>query len=332
MTAVTGLLHGLPWVTWRQHRAALAGVAALLGSVAVALVVQGVTTRNGYAQLGLDTCGGPDGLGLAHCPVSLGVFLERYSDWAVIVPRFAAFLPGVIGMFVGAPLVARELETGSFRFAWTQGRSPVRWLVVKLLLLAGALTAFGLAFAAAAGWWTGPWLPLMGRMEPGRFYEMTGVVFAARALFGFALGVLIGTLIRRTVPAIAVTGAVWVAAVWSSVLYLRPLITAPLVLTPTSPLVTRTGWIGAEWLQNPAGSQVDVKSAAYVDLLLQAKHDGVPASGFDRWLTQHHWIRLLDYQPADRFWHLQLVEGAAYLLVALLLAATAVAVVRRRVA
>ena len=119
------------------------------------------------------------------------------------------FLPGLIGVFVGAPLVARELESGTFRFAWTQGRSRVQWIVTKLVLLAIVLTALALAFSALFTWWYGPFDAITGRMAPYGAYEISGLVFAARTLFGFTLGVAAGLLIRRTVPAMAATAAVW---------------------------------------------------------------------------------------------------------------------------
>jgi hypothetical protein len=56
------------------------------------------------------------------------------------------------------------------------------------------------------------------------------VVFAARTLFGFTLGVLLGLLIRRTVPAMAATAVAWVAVVVPSMVWLRPLIQKPITV------------------------------------------------------------------------------------------------------
>ena len=44
-------------------------------------------------------------------------------------------VPALIGMFWGAPLIAHELETGTFRLAWTQSVSRRRWLLVKMGLV-----------------------------------------------------------------------------------------------------------------------------------------------------------------------------------------------------
>ena len=53
-------------------------------------------------------------------------------------------VPALLGIFWGAPLVARELETGTYRLAWTQSVTRTRWLAVKVALV-------GLASVAVAG-------------------------------------------------------------------------------------------------------------------------------------------------------------------------------------
>ena len=123
-------------------------------------------------------------------------------------------LPGLIGVFVGAPLVARELESGTFRFAWTQSPQPGPVDRHQARPARGVLlTALALAFSALFTWWYGPFDAITGRMSPYGAYEISGLVFAARTLFGFTLGALLGLLIRRTVPAMAATAAVWAAVV-----------------------------------------------------------------------------------------------------------------------
>ena len=42
-------------------------------------------------------------------------------------------VPALIGAFVGAPVLARELESGTSRFAWTQGFGRWRWTLAKLV-------------------------------------------------------------------------------------------------------------------------------------------------------------------------------------------------------
>lgn len=136
--------------------------------------------------------------------------------------------PGLIGMFWGAPLVAREFEDGTFRLAWTQSVTRTRWLVVKLAVV-------GLASMAAAGllslvvtWWSGP----LDRTDLNQFatFDQRGIVPIGYAAFAFALGVLAGALIRRTLPAMFVTLAVFVAVRLTEFSWLRPRLLHPVLL------------------------------------------------------------------------------------------------------
>jgi hypothetical protein len=321
-------LRGLGWVTWRQHRVALAGCLALLGSVGILMVVNGLDMRSAYTRLGLRSCGSIDG---ASCSAPLALFEQQYQSWAMFLPRFLLFAPALLGMFVGAPLVARELESGSFRFAWTQGRGRVSWVVAKIAILAGVLSALTLGFSFLFTWWFEPWQPVLGRMSSGQSYEVSGLVFAARTLFAFTLGALLGTVIRRTVPAMAATAAVWTAVVWSSVLYLRPHIQAPLVVPTDSTLITSRGWTVSSWIQDAAGHQYGAKSSKIIGLYNQARADGVNSDGsFRAWLVRHGYTDWSSYQPDTRFWHFQTIEASAYAVLALLLAAATVWWLRRR--
>ena len=319
---------GLSWVTWRQHRIAMLGVVVLLGGLGVFLLLSGLAMHHDYRSLGVAACADPNS---QSCAFPSGLFSNRYSGWAMFLPRFFMFIPGALGVFVGAPLVARELEAGTFRFAWTQGRSRGQWIVTKLVLLGVVLTALALAFSALFSWWFGPWDRIMGRMVAGQAYEVTGVVFAARTLFAFTLGAFLGAVIRRTVPAMAATAAAWLAVAWPGVAYLRPLIKGPLVVRADKLTEISNTWTIKDWYQDPAGHHIS--ATALTALSARAKADGVTTGdGFTHWLMQHGYTQWVSYQPNDRFWHFQLIEGSGYLGLALILAAVTVWWVRRRTA
>src|SRR5215475_4450820 len=116
----------MAWVTWRQHRAALGGVAVLLGALAGYLWLSGLQMHHSYAS----ACSQASSLA---CAMN---FTGRYGITAIFVSILLQAVPALIGAFTGAPLLARELETGTFRFAWTQGIGRLRWTVAKLVLLA----------------------------------------------------------------------------------------------------------------------------------------------------------------------------------------------------
>ena len=167
-------------------------------------------------------------------------------------------------------------------------------------------------------------------------YEVSGLVFAARTLFGFALGALLGLLIRRTVPAMAATAAIWVAVVVSSMLWLRPLIEKPIttvgaVAKGVSPGhgVPLNATVISHWLQDPAGRHV-----GFDDLFQQAtlSNGGNPPSPgqYNAYLAQHHISAWVSYRPNNWFWHFQTVEASGYVILAVLLAVATVLILRRR--
>jgi hypothetical protein len=326
-------LRGLTWVTWRQHRLALAGVLTVLGGLGLFLLFNGLAMHHAYTNLGLNTCGTLDS---PSCQSQLTAFEHDYRTLPDVLPHYLMILPGLIGMFVGAPVVARELESGTFRFAWTQGRSRVQWVVTKLVLLAVRLTALTLAFSALFTWWYGPMDAITGRMTSNGAYEISGLVFAARTLFGFTLGALLGLLIRRTVPAMAATAAAWFAVALPSMIYLRPLIQHPITTLghpgkgaiAGSHVPVNADVIG-NWIQDSSGHH-----ASFDSLFQQAivrDHGTIPSPGqFDTWMTQHHYSQWVSYQPNSWFWHFQTIEASGYAILAVLLAIATVLILRHR--
>ncbi|MFI5062808.1 MAG: ABC transporter permease subunit [Streptosporangiales bacterium] len=190
----------MAWVTWRQHRAALAGVAVFLGALAVYLWLTGLQMHHAEAA----SCHPAGSLG---CAIN---FTGRYGETAIMVSIALQAVPALIGAFIGAPVLARELETGTFRYAWTQGIGRLRWTVGKLVPLAVAVTAVAGAFTVLFAWYNQPWVAA-GYVTPfsARVFDLLGVAFAAWTLAAFAIGVLAGMLIRRAVPAIAATLAAY---------------------------------------------------------------------------------------------------------------------------
>ena len=196
----------MAWVTWRQHRVALVGLAVLLGALAVYLWLQGRQMHHAY------------GSAIACHPASSGACVNAINDFTStynltaqkITPLLLQAVPALIGAFLGVPVLARELETGTFRYAWTQGFGRWRWTLAKLVLLGVAVAAIAGAFSVLVSWYYQPYL------VPGRLYDPTsalahwlfdlrGVAFAAWTLAAFAIGALAGMLIRRVVPAIVAT-------------------------------------------------------------------------------------------------------------------------------
>jgi hypothetical protein len=314
----------LSWVTWRQHRATLAGVAAVLGGLSLLLLVTGLHIRAVYSGLGLAAC---HPVTTRSCTAQLTLFNEQYDGWATALTALLQVMPVLLGVFAGAPLLARELETGTFRFAWTQGAGRIRPVVVKLILLGLALTALAAAFTVLFAWWYRPFYPPGTILLKPDVFDLSGVDFAAWTLAAFALGAFAGAAIRRAVPAIGAALAGYATLALAVPFYLRYRIyQAPVVAHLTRPgqhLIPGRAFVVRTWLTWPSGQPLGPSAIYAVQHQRAAAH--VPA-----WLAQHRYGQAVAFQPATRFWHFQLIEGGWLLVLAILLGAATIWLVRRR--
>ena len=136
-------------------------------------------------------------------------------------------VPGILGVFWGAPLVARELEAGTYKLAWTQSVTRTRWLAVKLALVGLSTMAVAGLVSLMATWWSSP----VDRVNMTVFtsFDQRALVPMGFALFAFALGVTAGVILRRTVPAMATTLVAFVATRLLMNHYVVPRLLSPTV-------------------------------------------------------------------------------------------------------
>jgi hypothetical protein len=325
----------LAWVTLRQRRGAIIGTSVLLGLFAVYLLVMAIIQDNAYAAV--TACHPAAAL---KCQQLAQAFTRNYwggggrvisSGGAQTISSLLFAVPVLLGAFVGAPLLAREFESGTFRFAWTQGAGRTRWAVSTLALPAVLLTAVTGAFTGLFYWYFRPFLAdgQVSEMLPLAF-GLLGVVFAAWTLFAFAVAAFTGTLFRRTLPAMAVTLVVYIILAIGTATVIRPHYETP---------VTTQGWNGAagggwgisSWVEAPDGRVLSQGG-------LDARSQHLPASvqnspspdAFTNWLTQHGYTMWQSAQPDSRFWQFQLIEGGWLLVVSAVLITGTVWLVRRR--
>jgi hypothetical protein len=310
----------MAWVTWRQHRAALAGMAALLGALAVYLWITGLQVRHSYATV----CHPASSLA---CAIN---FTGRYGTTAIIVSIVLQAVPALIGAFVGAPVLARELETGTFRYAWTQGFGRWRWALAKLVLLAMAVAAAAGGFSVLFSWYDQPFVAA-GYVMPlsTRVFDLHGVAFAAWTLAAFAIGALAGMLIRRTVPAIAATFAVYAGLAFATAVWLREHYMTPLLTSKLN--VPGSAWTVSQWYTKGGKFAFPARGSQIVSALSQLCSANSNVSSA-QCLVRHGYTQWTSYQPGSRFWPFQWIEGGWLLALSVLLIAATVWLVRRRAA
>ena len=272
------------WVTWRQHRTALVGMVAVTIAISALLLWmwQAVAELN-YA------CGQHDCI--TGVPGALGeqlrwVYASLYLGQPV--------LGGLIAVFWGAPLLAREYEQRTHLLVWSQDVTPLRWLGGKIALLGAAAVVLSAVLAAAS------WQLVAAMEEAGNSFNMDGFGALEQwpptqvlyTLFGFALGLVVGVLVRRTVPAMGAALVVFA--------FVRLLI-AFTVLRWLPPLHLRVAGVDHE-VPLPAGAYY-VNAAYPGDDLL--------------------------YQPIERLATFRWLEVIAYALLTVVCAAVAWTLVRR---
>jgi ABC-type transport system involved in multi-copper enzyme maturation permease subunit len=329
------------WLSWRQHRQQLLAGAIGLALLATWLFVSHLGIARMWRTTGLASCFASPG---RDCSTASDTFSSHYQGLQFLIPLFL-IIPLFVGLFWGAPLVAREIEQGTQRLAWTQSVTRSRWFWSKLAMIAAAAVAGAVAFAELVTWWSSMFVQAHGdRIVPGIF-DIRGIVPVAYVLFALALGVLMGSLIRRTVPAMAATLAGFVAVRAVVTLLLRPhylpsmTISEPILKSPGLQNITNNDWVLHTNTVNGAGHVLIAGSAQLDFNYLATRCHGFPGPGtlpspavLTRCVNQLG-IHVVDkIQPGSRFWAFQGIESGIYVGLAVALFLVAAWIVRRRLA
>ena len=249
----------MTWVVWRQHRNQVYFAAGAFGALAVLLLVTGVQMASQY-QSALLACAQTDSCADLTRTLTLG------SPLLFSLVPLTAGVPGLLGAFWGAPLVARELETRTSQFVWMQTVTRRHWLAVKIGWALFAAAVWGGALAALVTWWSGPENALkQDRFEISQF-AIQGIVPIGYGLFAVALGIAAGAVLRRTLPAVAVTIGVFAALRITIESFARPHYQTP--LTMAVPLGQETGGpAGSSWMLNSGITYPDGRPIKGVSIL-----------------------------------------------------------------
>jgi hypothetical protein len=203
---------------WLQSRTQTLVAAALLTGLAVVAAITGIQASHLFHS------------SVAHCTSGCGFAISRFLSHDSFMDQgldiLARSVPALLGIFWGAPLLARELETGTHRLVWTQSVSRSRWLVTKLALGGLAtVTVAGLLTLTITWWYRAR--DQVGGANPYAVFDRRDIAPVAYAAFAFASGALIGAIVRRTVPAMAATLGLFVSVRVATSIWVRPHLLTP---------------------------------------------------------------------------------------------------------
>jgi hypothetical protein len=309
------------WLTWRQHRieafgAALVVIPTLLVIVGLAIAAQPLTAQvNQSCTSGIsDACG-----------LSLQAFADRFQTLHFILHATLLGLPLLPGLFIGAPLLAREFEQGTDQLVWSQGITRRRWLFVKLGLLIAVTLGIAACLAVAGQLWAAA-QPSMTINQWNEF-DYQGPAYVSYAFFALALGVAAGTAIGRTVLAMAATLVGFVGVRMAIALLARPNFLPPLLWDiGAGPSFPDQIWtIGEQRHLDLQGHAVgEAQWQAVLNACSQAQ------GTLESCLRDHGVLVVQAYQPADRFWLFQSIEATIFSLLGIVLLGLTVWLVGRR--
>jgi ABC-type transport system involved in multi-copper enzyme maturation permease subunit len=299
----------MTWAAWRVQRSQIVAAIGVALAFAVWLSITGVVT--GHNQT------------------------FKYWTDADIYVLYA--LPGILGLALGAPLIANEARLGTNRLAWTQSVTRVRWLAIKFLV-AGLVTAgIVIALGFLLEWWTGA-VSISALTNSGGFsavriqptdFDLTGIVVIGYALFAFSLGVALGAVIRRPGWAFALGLPIFAAARIVVQGSLRAHFIAPAIFTNLSGLSLSTLAVNGGWVLHqallPANrlSPPPGKTWAWSDYTKSYDacrgKPNITNAGAAHCATLSHLHFVIQYQPESHYWALQGIETAVFLALGLLL-------------
>ncbi|MDQ6873489.1 MAG: ABC transporter permease [Actinomycetota bacterium] len=313
----------MTWLIWRQHRNQAFIAACVLGALAIILAITGVRMAATY-HTALRACGAT-----GTCD-SIGDGLFNGDGAILDLVNFTVLIPLLLGLFWGAPLFAREIEEGTHMLVWTQSVTRRRWLAAKTFALLCAALLIGAVLAVAVTWWS----RTLDLSQHSRFekFDLQGIVPVAYAIFGAALGLAAGVVIRRTLPALAATLGIMAALRIVIANYLRPHYMAP--LNKLVGIASDSGISGSNLMLHShivTGTGARVSGGDLLSALPPAcaRYLGTTRGQMYSCLGAQGWKEQITYQPANRFWTFQAIESGIFVALAVALIVTAFVVIRR---
>jgi hypothetical protein len=179
-------------------------------------------------------------------------------------------------------------------------------------------------------WWRGPFDALRGRFGQDAF-DQEGIVPLAYMAFVVLLAVAAGALLRRGIPAMVLTLALFLGVRLPIDSFLRPHYQPP--ITTTYSVLANDPNVGSAWVIDRGFVDASGHHLSDYQVFQPCEQNtglGPDKQSIFQCINARGISQYLVYQPADRFWTFQAIETALYVVVALGLLGFTVYWVRRR--
>jgi hypothetical protein len=334
-------------LTWMQFRLQALVAFGGIAIVAVSLALTGPNLEHLYDTTIANCASRHD------CSLASAALITNGDKFSIVLRVLVEIVPALLGVFWGAPLVARELETGTYRLAWTQV-TRTRWMTVKLVALSLLSMTVAGALSLMVTWWSSPLDRV--RMTPFTSFDQRGLVVVGYAVFAFVLGVTAGVVTRRMLPAMVVTLGAFVGVRLAVAHWLRPRLVPPnhvIVRDTVIATGSSTGtsdprdWIISDQTINAKGHVIGQFGSIgpHGSTTASAGVHGIVINGagscpnlhsqstqtVQRCVDQLRIRELLTYQPISHYWTLQWLEMAIFLGAAAILSGLCLWWVRHRI-
>ena len=191
-------------IAFRQLRALTAGTAVVTALLVLALLVHAGMARAVAARL-TQACRAADD---AAC----GTLRAQLWDMQLTVAPYLGYLTVttvLVAVFWGAPMISREIESGTAALAWSQSVTRYHWFRGRLVASVTIVGVLGLVLGLAVTWWLASFdVAAQAGDDVLDTIDLHGPLLPALWITGLLIGVLIGSLVTRTLPAMAITAAV----------------------------------------------------------------------------------------------------------------------------
>ncbi|HXR50201.1 MAG TPA: ABC transporter permease subunit [Verrucomicrobiae bacterium] len=325
------------WFVWRQHRKQFLSFGVLLALFAALLIPTGIHYWHTYQQALTNCAQHP---ALYKCDDLTNTLFSSQADGFIrIAEVLGTFgLPLLVGLFVGAPLVAREYEEGTNKLAWTQSVSRRKWLTTKVVWVLGFALLYGITLTILATWWS----RTLNTVAHNRFvqghFETQGLMPVAYSVFFTALGFAVGAWFRKTILAFAITFGVFVLCMASFANWVRPHYMTPVTVTaamgPNSldGKIPTDAWILQRNIVDKNGKvlngdlfreappqcqkilqQAEVQGNGHGGIRVKAVPNPNGGDPIDDCLNKAGFHQIAKYQPSYRYWDFQRIEASIYL-------------------